>query len=166
MNSNNMSRSCAQVVIHAEVQHAMTSGVEGTRGWKMYFKNEQRWNNQLTGWTSSADPMTSVKMSFDTKEQAIAFANKKGLNYEVKERARRKRSFGTNYYAHNFLPAAAEAILEKEGKSNTYFDNPTDNRSNYFRPLEFHGAKPCRTHGLDQDAPIVPDVKGVNPKFK
>lgn len=154
------------VVIHAEVQHAMTSGVEGTRGWKMYFKNEQRWSNPLTGWTSSADPMTSVKMSFDTKEQAIAFCTKKGLNYEVKERARRKRTFGTNYYAHNFLPAATEAILEKEGTENKWFDNPKNNRSNYFRPLEFHGAKPCRTHGLNQEAPIAQDVGGVNPEFK
>jgi hypothetical protein len=30
------------------------------------------------GWTSSADPMTSIDMNFDTKEQAIAFAQKKG----------------------------------------------------------------------------------------
>ena len=155
-----------QVVIHAEVQHAMTSGVEGTRGWKLYFKNQQRWNNPLTGWTSSADPMTSVKMAFDTKQQAIDFATKKGLNYEVRERARRNRSFGTNYYAHNFLPASTEATLEREGVSNTWFDNPKDNRSNYFRPLEFHGAKPCRTHGLDQQAPIAACVGGVNPNPK
>jgi NADH dehydrogenase (ubiquinone) Fe-S protein 4 len=154
------------VVIHAEVQHAMTSGVEGTRGWKLYFKNQQRWNNPLTGWTSSADPMTSVKMAFDTKQQAIDFATKKGLNYEVRERARRNRSFGTNYYAHNFLPASTEATLEREGVSNTWFDNPKDNRSNYFRPLEFHGAKPCRTHGLDQQAPIAACVGGVNPNSK
>ena len=95
----------------------MTSGVEKMRGWQLYFQHEQKWSNPLTGWTSSADPMTSIKMTFDTKEQAIAFAEKKGLDYEVKERAPRQRKYGTNYYAHNFLPAAYEAQLKVEGSA-------------------------------------------------
>lgn len=38
-----------------------------------------------------------------------------GLKYEVMERAERVREYGTNYYAHNFLPAAYEAKIKKEG---------------------------------------------------
>jgi hypothetical protein len=66
------------VVIHAEAKSAMTSGKEANKGWRLYWKNAERWTNPLTGWTSSADPMTSVKMTFDTKQQAIDFATKKG----------------------------------------------------------------------------------------
>lgn len=139
------------VVIHAEAQHAMTSGTEKIKGWTFYFKNQERWSNPLTGWTSSADPMTSVKLVFDTKEQAIAFAEKKGLAYEVKERAKRMREYGTNYYAHNFLPASTEAELAKNGVATKHFANPHDNKSNYFRPLSFHGEGPCRQHGVAQD---------------
>eukprot|EP00614_Pseudopedinella_elastica_P001264 CAMPEP_0172605932 /NCGR_PEP_ID=MMETSP1068-20121228/26118_1 /TAXON_ID=35684 /ORGANISM="Pseudopedinella elastica, Strain CCMP716" /LENGTH=232 /DNA_ID=CAMNT_0013408475 /DNA_START=69 /DNA_END=767 /DNA_ORIENTATION=+ len=144
-----------KVVIHAEAQHAMTSGVDKIKGWTLYWKHEERWTNPLTGWTSSADPMTSVKLTFDTKQQAIDFATKKGLDYEVKERAPRQRTFGTNYYAHNFLPAATEAKLKKEGAATKHFFNPEANKSNYFRPLKFHGDGACRQHGANQQAPIA-----------
>jgi hypothetical protein len=40
-----------------------------------------------------------------------------GLNYEIKERPQRRREYGTNYYAHNFLPAAYETQLKNEGTS-------------------------------------------------
>jgi len=56
--------------------------------------------------------MTSVKLTFDTKEQAMDFATKKGFAFEVVDRAKRQRQYGTNYYAHNFLPADVEAKLQ------------------------------------------------------
>ena len=61
--------------------------------------------------------MISVKLRFDTKEEAIEFSQKKGMNYEVQEAPRRTRSRGTNYYAHNFLPADLETKLRIEGKN-------------------------------------------------
>ena len=51
----------------------------------------------------------------------------------------RDRKIGTNYYAHNFLPAAVEAKLRTEGKNTAHFVNPKGAMSNYFRPLKFHG---------------------------
>lgn len=139
------------VVIGQEAIHAMTSGNEKTKGWHLQWKHIEKWSNPLTGWTSSADPMTTVKLTFDTKQQAIDFATKKGLNYEVKERPPRQRSYGTNYYAHNFLPAAYESRLQKEGSSTKLFVNPNKDKSNYFRPLSFHGSGPCRQHGSAQN---------------
>ena len=35
------------------------------------------------GWTSSSDPMSHVKLNFDTKEDAVAFARKNGWKHEV-----------------------------------------------------------------------------------
>jgi hypothetical protein len=69
------------------------------------------------GWTSSADPMITVKLRFDTKEEAIEFSQKKGMNFEVQELPKRMRSRGTNYYAHNFLPVELETKLRIEGKN-------------------------------------------------
>lgn len=148
------------VVIMQEAKHAMSSGMGRTGGWTFKWKSpDAKWSNPLTGWTSSADPMVSVNLEFDTKEQAVHFAETKGLKYEIKERARRQREMGKNYYAHNFLPAAIEAKLKVEGKDTKHFNNPKANRSNYFRPLTFHGEGPCRQHGPNMHAPIAPDVK-------
>ena len=105
------------VMIHNLSKSAMTSGMEAHKGWRLYWKPLKEWTNPLTGWTSSGDPMTSIELVFDTKQQAIDFATKKGLNYEIKERPQRRREYGTNYYAHNFLPAAYETQLKNEGTS-------------------------------------------------
>ena len=52
------------------------------------------------GWTSSRDMKGQIRLSFDTKEEAIAYAERNGLAYRVMEpkprRAVRKS------YADNF----------------------------------------------------------------
>mmetsp|Transcript_9538 Transcript_9538/g.24243 ORF Transcript_9538/g.24243 Transcript_9538/m.24243 type:complete len:304 (+) Transcript_9538:293-1204(+) len=137
-----------ECIIMQKSQHAMTSGSGKTLAWVLFFPNLARWTNQLTGWTSSADPMTTVELSFDSKEDAIAFADKKGFSYRVKDKKKnRDRKIGTNYYAHNFLPAAVEAKLRTEGKNTAHFVNPKGAMSNYFRPLKFHGDGQVRQHG-------------------
>lgn len=95
-----------------------------------------RWTNPITGWTSSGDPLTSVQLTFDTKEQAIAFVEKKGMAFKVEENPPRMREYGKNYYAHNFLPPAVEEVLKREKTSTKYFDNPKANESHYVRPLK------------------------------
>ena len=78
----------------------------------------------------------------------MAFADKKGFSYRVKDKKKnRDRKIGTNYYAHNFLPAAVEAKLRTEGKNTAHFDNPKGAMSNYFRPLKFHGDGQVGTFG-------------------
>ena len=66
-----------------------------------------RWENNLMGWTSTADSMDSVMRShlqFNTKEEAIAFAEKNGWPYDVrephmrrKERQKRFAGYGDNF---------------------------------------------------------------------
>ena len=38
----------------------------------------------MMGWTSSADPMANLKLTFDSQEDAIAFAERNGWTYETK----------------------------------------------------------------------------------
>jgi NADH dehydrogenase (ubiquinone) Fe-S protein 4 len=143
------------VVIRQPMKSAMSSSTARLGGWRIEWPAKERWTNPLTGWTSTADPMTSMRLEFDTKEQAIFFCEKKGIGYVVKERPPRLREYGKNYYAHNFLPPDVEAKLRVEGKATKHFDNPNDNKSHYFRPLTFHGEGPCRQHGPDQGAPTA-----------
>jgi hypothetical protein len=36
------------------------------------------------GWSSSADPLGTLKLTFDSEEAAIAYADKMGFKYEVR----------------------------------------------------------------------------------
>lgn len=60
-----------------------------------------RWENHLIGWQSSADFMQGTNLTFETKEDAIRFANKQGYEYFVQEPNERK--FVPKAYANNFL---------------------------------------------------------------
>lgn len=135
-----------------------TNGMNQARGWFLKWENDQKWTNPLTGWTSSADPMTTVTLSFNTKEEGLRFAEKRGYKVEVTERELPKRQYGTNYYAHNFLPEKLEKTLRSEGVHTKHFAQPTAHQSHYFRPLKFHGDGRSRQHGANQNAPIAPDA--------
>ena len=52
------------------------------------------------GWQSSADFMQGTHLNFDSKEDAIRFANKQGYEYFVQEPNERK--FVPKAYANNF----------------------------------------------------------------
>ncbi|XP_051923266.1 NADH dehydrogenase [ubiquinone] iron-sulfur protein 4, mitochondrial isoform X2 [Hippocampus zosterae] len=67
-----------KVHIFVPTKTAMQSGVNGTKKWKMDFDTRERWENPLMGWASSADPLSNMVLSFSSKEDAIAFAEKNG----------------------------------------------------------------------------------------
>ncbi|KAF9510083.1 hypothetical protein BS47DRAFT_1348370 [Hydnum rufescens UP504] len=74
------------VRIYQPTRNTMQSG--GTKGekWRIDFDVLQgggRWENPLMGWASSADYMQGTRMSFNTKEDAIHFAEKQGWDYYV-----------------------------------------------------------------------------------
>ena len=54
----------------------------------------------LMGWQSSSDTQRQVRMYFATKEEAIAFAEAKGLAYDIREPKHRNLRMKT--YADNF----------------------------------------------------------------
>ena len=54
----------------------------------------------LMGWIGSDDPNQQIKIRFNTKEQAIAFAQKKGLTIKIQEPNRRivrPKSYSDNF---------------------------------------------------------------------
>jgi hypothetical protein len=58
------------VVIAPRVVKTLQSGGRTDTGYTITWKNQERWSNPLMGWTSSADPMANVKLTFDSLELA------------------------------------------------------------------------------------------------
>lgn len=104
-------------------------------------REEERWSNPLMGWTSTADPMSNLILDFDSREDAIAFAEKNGWKYEVKaEVGRDLVEPGETQYAHNFLSKRTLDVLKQEGGvKSKEFNNPKYGNSNWFMPLTFDG---------------------------
>uniref|UniRef100_A0A2D4JUL5 NADH dehydrogenase [ubiquinone] iron-sulfur protein 4, mitochondrial n=1 Tax=Micrurus paraensis TaxID=1970185 RepID=A0A2D4JUL5_9SAUR len=86
--------------IFVPARNAMQAGVNNTKKWKMEFDTRERWENPLMGWASSADPLSNMQLTFSTKEDAIAFAEKNGWSYDVQEQRIPKpksKSYGANF---------------------------------------------------------------------
>nr|XP_009478928.1 PREDICTED: NADH dehydrogenase [ubiquinone] iron-sulfur protein 4, mitochondrial [Pelecanus crispus] len=89
-----------KVHIFVPARNAMQAGVNNTKKWKMEFDNRERWENPLMGWASTADPLSNMVLTFSTKEDAIAFAEKNGWSYDVEEKKTPKpksKSYGANF---------------------------------------------------------------------
>jgi hypothetical protein len=72
--------------IYRPVKNAMQSGRAKTHGWVAEFSpGDRKLPDPLMGWPGSRDTRSQVKMTFESKEAAIAFAQKHGYTYEVKD---------------------------------------------------------------------------------
>ncbi len=89
------------VRIYKPARNAMQSGKARERAWVLEFDQRfARTTDPLMGWTSSRDTNQQVKLTFDTKEQAIAYCERKGLDYRVfdpPEKRTQKKSYSDNF---------------------------------------------------------------------
>ena len=70
--------------IYRPAKTAMQSGKAKTKDWVLEFEPASaRRSDPLMGWTSSGDTRQQLRLSFETKELAIAYATKHGLAYVV-----------------------------------------------------------------------------------
>lgn len=68
--------------IYQPARNAMQSGKAKTKNWLLEFDADApREADPLMGWTSSADTRQQLRMRFETKEQAIAYAERNGIAY-------------------------------------------------------------------------------------
>jgi ETC complex I subunit conserved region len=73
----------ARARIFKPAKTAMQSGAR-TRKWVLaYEPATRRQPDPLMGWTSAEDTLNEVQLHFDTMEEAVAFADKNGLDYTV-----------------------------------------------------------------------------------
>jgi len=87
---------------------AMQSGRGKTGRWMLVFDPEApRSVEPLMGYTSAADMKQQIRLSFDTKDEAVAYAERNGIAYEIDaehERKRRPISYSDNFRTNRRFP--------------------------------------------------------------
>ncbi|MEI8145817.1 MAG: ETC complex I subunit [Alphaproteobacteria bacterium] len=87
--------------IYRPAKTAMQSGRAKTHEWCLDFEPETpRQIEPLMGYTGSSDMKQQVRLTFESKELAVAYAEKHGIAYQVSEPAEMKRR--TMAYSDNF----------------------------------------------------------------
>src|SRR5208337_1061889 len=93
--------------IYQPAKSATQSG-QGKDKWVLEYEPEQpRSIEPLMGWTSSGDMKSQVRLSFDTKEEAVAYAERNGIAYRLEEPkpvARRILSYSDNFLWNRLVP--------------------------------------------------------------
>lgn len=85
-------------------RNAMQSGQAKSRRWLLAFDPASpRKIEPLMGWTSSSDTRQQLRLWFDTREEAIAYAERNGIPYRVEE-PRPSRPRRVAAYSDNFRP--------------------------------------------------------------
>ncbi len=91
----------ARVRIYQPAKTAMQSGIAKTKTWVLeYEPASAREPDPLMGWASAGDTLNEVRIKFHTREAAVAFARKRGLDYTViapKPRTIRPKSYADNF---------------------------------------------------------------------
>ena len=84
-----------------EQRKTTQSGKAGQGRWTLEFeRQEPQRPDPLTGWNGSGDTATQVRLRFDSKEEALAYAQRKGLEVHLIPAA--PVSLKLQAYADNF----------------------------------------------------------------
>ena len=87
--------------IYKPAQTAMQSGPARTKEWVLEYEPETpREIDPLMGCTSSRDMRSQISLSFDTKEEAMAYAERNGIPYQVMQPTPRRpvrKSYADNF---------------------------------------------------------------------
>ncbi len=87
--------------IYQPAKTAMQSGRAKTKRWLLEFEPAApRGHERLMGWTSSADTGRQVRLRFDSRAAALAYAEAQGMECEVQEPQDRKvrpKSYAANF---------------------------------------------------------------------
>src|SRR6185312_4074978 len=87
--------------IYKPAKTAMQSGQANTKDWVLEFEPEEPRNIEpLMGWTSSGDMKSQVRLDFASKEDAVAYAERNGIAYQLFEPKPVKRRIMS--YSDNF----------------------------------------------------------------
>ena len=87
--------------IYKPAKTAMQSGKAKTQAWVLEFEPASaRSPDRLMGWTSSSDMDGQVRLLFETRDEAIAYAQKHGVPFQLQEPKETRRILRA--YADNF----------------------------------------------------------------
>jgi NADH dehydrogenase ubiquinone Fe-S protein 4 len=87
--------------IYRPAKTAMQSGFARTREWVLEYEPQAaREVEPLMGWTSSRDMQSQIRLEFDSKEEAVHYAERNGIPFRVIEPKPRKpvrKSYSDNF---------------------------------------------------------------------
>jgi hypothetical protein len=87
--------------IFRPAKNAMQSGRAKTKEWVLEFEPASaRVSDPLMGWTVSTDMNGQVRIPFDTREEAVAYAQRHGIAFELlapKEPRRIVKAYADNF---------------------------------------------------------------------
>ena len=87
--------------IYQPPKNAMQSGWAATRLWALEFiPDSPRVPDPLMGWIGSADTQPQVHLHFETRDEAVVYAEKHAITYEIE--LPQSRRFHPKAYADNF----------------------------------------------------------------
>ena len=88
--------------IYRPARTAMSSGQAKTHRWVLEYEPERAKSIEpLMGYTSSDDMTSQIRLEFDTKDEAVDYAKRNGIPYQVFE-APKDRVRPTIAYSDNF----------------------------------------------------------------
>ncbi|MBX9635224.1 MAG: ETC complex I subunit [Magnetospirillum sp.] len=91
-----------QVRIYRPAKTAMQSGKANAKAWVLEFEpTAPKKADSLMGWLGSDDTAQQIRLKFDTQEDAVAYAKRKGLDFQLFGEAT-KKPVATKNYADNF----------------------------------------------------------------
>ena len=94
--------------IYKPAKNAMQSGRARTKMWLLEYELEKpREIDPLMGWTSSSDMRQQVQLEFDTAEDAVAYAKRHNIPYDVFEPHRpaaKAKSYADNFRFDRKIP--------------------------------------------------------------
>ncbi|MDG1858423.1 MAG: ETC complex I subunit [Emcibacteraceae bacterium] len=78
--------------IFKPTKNAMQSGLKGCKEWRFEYAPEQaKQHDPLMGWTGSADMHGQIRLTFDSRQEAVAYAERNKIDYVVNEPHVRKK---------------------------------------------------------------------------
>ena len=87
--------------IYRPAKTAMQSGKAKTQDWLLEFEPvSARQSDPLMGWTQSSDMNGQVRLTFETREDAVSYAQRHGIAFQLFEPKAPKRILKA--YADNF----------------------------------------------------------------
>ena len=86
--------------IYKPAKTAMQSGKGNAKEWVLEFDTSKNGLNLLTGWETSTDTMSEIKLNFLTKEKAVEYAKNNYIDFYIVEP--QKRKIIKKSYADNF----------------------------------------------------------------
>jgi hypothetical protein len=90
------------VRIYRPAKNAMQSGRANARWWVVEFEpTDRKTPDPLMGWNGSRDTLAQVRMRFESKAEAVAFAKREGLSFTLIDE-RPAKAVKPKSYADNF----------------------------------------------------------------